>query len=410
MSPPQPRILMYMPGLRPGSLGWQVHLDFAAAMRARGASFEMLTNGERDVLAAPTGELRVARPDPRWRWLSPRLAPLTRTRELLGWASALARYLRLVGHEVDLLHVEVAYPHGAAARLGARMAGWRGPIVITPMGEDVLVLPEAHYGFRRHLVPRLLVGEALRGAAALRCISGLALGAIRSVAPHARCEVIPLNVADDTLRALDPDPRATAARRREARAALASELGSGEAPLVLALGRLHPFKGIAVLVEAMRATRPDAELLLVGPSLASKELGDHAQTLLARARELGVQSRLRWLGAVEPARALALLRAADVLVVPSLLESLNKVCVEAAAVGTPFVVTSTTGIAEWVPPSGVGLVVPPGDPATLAATIDQVLDGGFVVDGAAQRGFVERFAPARVAAEVLRFYAGVLRR
>ncbi len=399
---------MYMPGLGPQSLGWQVHRDFAAAMRAQGTHFEMLTDGDRDVFAAASGELRMARPDPKWRRLSPRLAPLTRTRDLVSWASALARYLRLVGHDVDLLHVEVAYPHGVAAWLGARLAGWRGPIAITPMGEDVLVLREAHYGFRRYLLPRLMVRATLRRVSAVRCISGLALRAVRSIAPEARCEVIPLNVADDTLRSLDLDATAASAARREARAALAAELELGTAPVVLALGRLHPFKGIEVLVEAMRAARPDARLLIAGPSLASKAFGDHAQTLLARARELGIESRVRWLGAVLPARALHLLRAADVLVVPSLLESLNKVCVEAAAVGTPFIVTSTTGVAEWVPPRGVGVVVPPRDPATLAASIDAMLGGAWAIDEVARREFVTRFAADRVAAELRRFYAGVL--
>ena len=54
---------------------------------------------------------------------------------------------------------------------------------------------------------------------------------------------------------------------------------------------------------------------------------------------------------------------------------------------------------------GVGVVVPPNDPATLAATIDEVLAGRFATDPAAQRAFVERFSPERIASEVLRFYA-----
>ncbi len=404
------RILMFMPGLSPDSLGLGVHQDFAAAVRAQGHTFEILTTGDGDRFTGEPGTLLTAHPSGAARWLGRRTAPLRRTPNVEPWASALARFLAVRGHDFDVLHAEVAYPHGAAALLGARLARFGGPIAVTPMGEDVLVLREAHYGFRRHLGPRRMVRHVLRASAAVRCISGIALAAVRELAPRARCEVIPLNVTSDTVRAARLEAPARDAERRAARAALASELGLGEAPLVLALGRLHPFKGIPVLVDAMARVRADARLVIAGPSLRGKAFADHGPAVVDRAHAIGLGERVRWIGTVEPARALALLGAADVLVVPSTLESLNKVCVEAAAAGTPFVVTSTTGIAEYVPRAGVGLVVPPRDPATLAATIDEVLGGRFAVDGAAQRAFVERFAPERIAAEVLRFYDESLRR
>jgi glycosyltransferase involved in cell wall biosynthesis len=65
-----------------------------------------------------------------------------------------------------------------------------------------------------------------------------------------------------------------------------------------------------------------------------------------------------FLGKVPPAEALDLLAGADVLAVPSHLESMNRVCVEAAAVGTPFVVTQTTGVAGWLPGRGWGRSCP----------------------------------------------------
>lgn len=399
------RILMFMPGLRPDSLGLAVHQDFAAAVREQGHSFEILTTAEADRFTGEPGTLLTAHPTGVARWLGRRSAALRRTPNVEPWASALARFLAVRGHDFDVLHVEVAYPHGAAALRGARQAGFSGPIAVTPMGEDVLLLREAHYGFRRHLGPRLAVRKVLRASAAVRCISAIALAAVRELAPTARCEVIPLNVTAETVRASAREPAARDAERRAARAALAAELGLGDAPLVLALGRLHPFKGIPVLVEAMARVRTDARLVIAGPSLRGKAFGDHATAIVDRAHAIGLAERVRWIGAVEPSRALALLAAADLLVVPSVLESLNKVCVEAAAAGTPFIVTSTTGIAELVPRLGVGVVVPSGDFATMAATIDEVLGGRFTVDAAAQRAFVERFAPERIASEVLRFYA-----
>ena len=84
---------------------------------------------------------------------------------------------------------------------------------------------------------------------------------------------------------------------------------------------------------------------------------------------------------------------------------MNRVCVEAAAVGTPFVVTETTGVAGWLPGAGVGLVVPPANPPALAAALQQIVTGGFARDAEQSVQFVRRFAPDRVAAELVELYA-----
>ncbi len=99
-----------------------------------------------------------------------------------------------------------------------------------------------------------------------------------------------------------------------------------------------------------------------------------------------------------------MLAAADVVAVPSLLESLNKVCIEAAAVGTPFVVTETTGISAWVRGEGIGLVVPPSDPAALSRALNRVLSGEFEYDPEAASAFVGAFSPDVVAAQLVEIY------
>jgi len=83
---------------------------------------------------------------------------------------------------------------------------------------------------------------------------------------------------------------------------------------------------------------------------------------------------------------------------------MNRVCVEAAAVATPFVVTQTTGVAGWLPGPGVGVVVPSSDPGALAAALDSVIGGGFARDAERTVEFVRRFAPDRVAAELVELY------
>ena len=153
-----------------------------------------------------------------------------------------------------------------------------------------------------------------------------------------------------------------------------------------------------------RAEVGDGASTVVGPSLVVKRGGDTATALLRLAAQVGVADRVVWVGPVPPERALDFLAAADALVVPSHLESLNKVCVEAAAVGTPFVVTETTGVSAWVPDDGIGLVVPPNDPTAIARAVTRVLEGSDGTDEHVRRAFVQRFSPGHVAEQMAEIY------
>ncbi|MGE0702354.1 MAG: glycosyltransferase [Vicinamibacterales bacterium] len=390
-----------MPGLGPEALGALVHQDFAAAMRAAGHTFRILTTSTTSTAGTPrrgdtlpTSSL--------WRAADAAAAPWLRTRQVLSPAAALARHLRENPGTVDLLHVEVAYPHGAAATLAADASGWRGPRVITPMGEDTLVHEPSHYGFRRHALPRRLVERALRRATGIRCISPLHERTIAAIAPDTPRRTIPLNVSSAVIDAAHEPAAQRDARRREARAALDQRWNTQGRTVIISLGRLHPFKGVDVLIRALRMV-PDAVLLIAGPSLVLKASGDEATRLSKLIDQLNLGDRAKLTGPVPPLAATQLMAAADVLVVPSHIESLNKVCVEATAVGTRFVVTETTGIAAWAASAPVGVVVPPTDELLLANGIVRALSMP-PPDADAIRAFVDPFSPARVAAAVSAFY------
>jgi glycosyltransferase involved in cell wall biosynthesis len=342
-----------------------------------------------------------------WRRLDNVAAPWLRTRMVLSSSAALAGYLRSRG-DFDLLHVEVAYPFGASAMLAAAASRWPGPIAITPMGEDTLLVPECHYGFRRHLAPRWLVDHALERAACIRCISPLHERVLARLAPKVPRRVIPLNVSNAVIGASQESAEARAIRRRNARAAVDVEFDAVGRPLILSLGRLHPFKGIDLLVGALRQV-PDALLLVAGPSLRSRASGDERTRLARLADSLGIADRVRFLGPTSGDRALQLMAAADVVAVPSRLESLNKVCVEAVAVGTPFVVTDTTGIEAWARKANVGIVVPAQQEDALAAGLIDAIGRG-PLDPGCIKGFVDQFSPRTVAAAVVEFYRDVLGR
>lgn len=396
------RIAMYMPGLRPRSLSWTLYQDLAQAVRDLGHAFEVWTDAI-DVSVEEPGTVFLDAASSFG--LDSLMAPLLRTRRMLTTARTLAAQLHLA-RNVDILYSEIVYPYGTAAALARRLARWPGKLVVKPTGEEVLTLPEANYGFGRYLAPAMLTGWTLRQADAIRCISPLVVEAIagRTDAPR---QIIPSAVANATIERARRGPEETRVWRSDCRHRVDAKLDLRGAKLVLALGRLHPFKGLEDLIRAAGAL-PSIVLVLAGPSLSVRPHGDHADWLGQVAAEVGVASRVRFPGLIPHDEIHELLGAADVVVVPSILESMNKVSVEAAACGTPFVATNTTGISHFLLRDGVGHLVPPRDPTALAGAISDILDGRRPFRHDAALEFVAQFAPATVAPQFLELCAEAL--
>ncbi len=136
---------------------------------------------------------------------------------------------------------------------------------------------------------------------------------------------------------------------------------------ILFLGRLVPIKGVDILLAAFAALgeTKTAELMICGE-------GPERSALEARARELGIDSAVRFMGEVRgPARD-HILANADVLVVPSRelddgrTEGMPVVVLEAIASGTPVIVSATGGMTEL--PDSVPKVLA-GDAAALTSTL-----------------------------------------
>jgi rhamnosyl/mannosyltransferase len=142
---------------------------------------------------------------------------------------------------------------------------------------------------------------------------------------------------------------------------------------VLFVGRLVPYKGVHVLLEAfarLRRDRGDLELLIAGR-------GPLLPQLQGRARSAGIEDRVHFLGFVPDLELGNLYRYSDVVVVPSmgLLESTATVLEEATACGVPIVGSDLPGASESLPNDGVrGRLVPPGDVNALAEAISRFVD------------------------------------
>jgi glycosyltransferase involved in cell wall biosynthesis len=134
-------------------------------------------------------------------------------------------------------------------------------------------------------------------------------------------------------------------------------------PLLLFLGRLHEKKGIDIALQAL-AGLPEYWLWIAGEGPLRIELE-------ALAGRLGVANRVRWLGWRTDRGAL--LRAADMLLVPSRYEPFGTIMVEAWATGTPLVAAAAAGPAAYVRDGENGLLVPIDDSAALAGAVERVL-------------------------------------
>lgn len=135
-----------------------------------------------------------------------------------------------------------------------------------------------------------------------------------------------------------------------------------EALLALAMGRLHPSKAFDVLIQAM-ARLPGMWLWIAGE-------GPEGEKLERLAHELGVGARVKFLGWRTDRGAL--LRAANVCVVPSRKEPLGNVIVEAWAHGVPVVAASSTGPSWLVRNREDALLVPVDDPVALSEAIREI--------------------------------------
>jgi glycosyltransferase involved in cell wall biosynthesis len=141
-----------------------------------------------------------------------------------------------------------------------------------------------------------------------------------------------------------------------------------ECPLLLTVGRLTEQKGHGDLIKAIPSVlskHPGAIFAFAGEGPLQDELA-------ALAGQLAVSGAVRFLGVRHDVRRL--LQAADVFVLPSLWEGMSMALLEAMAEGTAVIASDVEGISDLIEPGVDGLVVPPRDPAALAAAVINLLD------------------------------------
>jgi glycosyltransferase involved in cell wall biosynthesis len=150
--------------------------------------------------------------------------------------------------------------------------------------------------------------------------------------------------------------------RRELRRSLGADDGTS---VIAVVGRLVAEKGYPELFEAMR--KVDAQLWVIGERLGSDHAADIDRAIDAAQTDPTLRRRIRLLG--YRADVPALLRAADIFVLPSHREGMPRSIIEAMLSGLPVVATDIRGAREEVLEGQTGSLVPVRDPAALARAL-----------------------------------------
>lgn len=279
--------------------------------------------------------------DTRLRLELPLVAPLA----ALGLRRELAARLRAARYDVAHLHWVIPNAALVTGKL------WRAgvPQVVSLHGSDVFMAE------RRGFLGDLAARAFHRAGAVTACSGDLRRRAVALGAPADRTRTVPYGVDAALFAPRTPDP------------ALRRELGAEDGELlVFAFGRLVEKKGLRFLVDAAARSDRRCAFAIAGD-------GDLRASLEQQAQAAG--ARVRFTGALSRERVAAALAVANVVAVPSVVDSAGNVdglpnaLLEALAAGAAVVASRVAGIPDVVADGINGLLVPPGDGAALAAAI-----------------------------------------
>ncbi|HEX5352519.1 MAG TPA: glycosyltransferase [Rhodanobacteraceae bacterium] len=276
----------------------------------------------------------------------------------------------------DLIDAHYLYPDGVTAvRLGAAVDK---PVVITARGSDVNVLPQ-------YRSPARQIRWAATQAAAVVTVSQALKSKLAAMgATSGKLAVLRNGVDLDRFRPLG-------------QGAIRTRLGLA-GPVWLTVGHLVELKGVHLVIEALTQFR-DIVLLIAGG-------GPEGRNLRSLARRLGVDSRVRFLGAIPQDDLCAYYNAADALFLASSREGMPNVVLESLACGTPVVAAPFESATELITAPEAGEVAEFRTPEAIAAAWRR-LDSRRP-ERAATRRFAERFGWAPVVEAQCALYARVL--
>lgn len=308
----------------------------------------------------------------------------------LALASRMAEVAEFCG--LDLLHVHYAIPHSVSAMLARQMLAERKrrlPFVTTLHGTDITLV-----GLDRSYLPitRYSIQQSDGVTSISKYLKDKTVGDFDVTRP---IEVIPNFVNCDVYKPFaDEDARAMARRR----------FGEPGDAILLHLSNFRPVKRLVDVVKvfAKVAAEMPAQLLLIGdgPDRSAAEWLAHS---------LGIHSRVHFLGKQE--RVHELLPLADLMIMPSELESFGLAALESMACKVPTIATRVGGVPELIDDGENGLLFAVGDVDAMAAGAISLLkdrDRLQTMREAARKTAQKRFCSTLVIPQYVKYYEAVL--
>jgi L-malate glycosyltransferase len=295
-------------------------------------------------------------------------------------------------YELDLLHVHYAIPHSVSALLARQMLAARGrrlPFVTTLHGTDITLV-----GLDRSYLPitRYSIQESDGVTSISQYLKDKTLqdfGVTRDIA------VVPNFVNCDVYAPIRDTAARDEARRR---------LAAPDQAILMHLSNFRPVKRVVDVVKVFAevARAMPAQLVLVGdgPDRSAAEWLAH---------DLGIQGRIHFLGKQE--RVNELLPLADLMLMPSELESFGLAALEAMACKVPAIATRVGGVPELIDHGENGLLYAVGDVDGMAQGAIALLkdpDRLEAMRDAARRTAQQRFCSTLVLPQYVQYYENVL--
>jgi L-malate glycosyltransferase len=262
-------------------------------------------------------------------------------------------------HHLQIMHVHYAIPFAAAAILASQIAPELNLKVVTTLhGTDITLVGSSH-SFKP------VTAFSIERSDAVTAVSRfLKEETDRQLDTRKEIEVVP--------NFIDP------ATHRVHRAPCIPEAGSPKTVTLMHISNFRPLKRLGDVVRIFQRVRRhrDARLILVGD-------GPEYGSTMELVEELGLTPWVRFVGVVEDIAPV--LKAADVLLLPSETESFGLVALEAMASGVPVVATNVGGLPEVVEHGVSGYLAPVGDVERMA---------GYCLDILADCETAKRFSAA----------------
>ena len=295
-------------------------------------------------------------------------------------------------YELDLLHVHYAIPHSVSALLARQMLAARGrrlPFVTTLHGTDITLV-----GLDRSYLP--ITKYAIQESDGVTSISNyLKEKTLEDFEITRPIEVIPNFVNCDEYAPIKDE-----AARAKARLRLAKP---GEA-ILMHLSNFRPVKRVVDVVKIFAGVVREvpAQLVLVGD-------GPERSAAEWLAHDLQINDKVHFMGKQE--RVDELLPLADLMVMPSELESFGLAALEAKACKVPSIATRVGGVTELIDDGVTGLLYPVGDVEDMAAGAVSLLkdrDRLEAMRDAGRKTAQSRFCSSLVVPQYVKYYEQVL--